>query len=488
MNTPTKNQRQPSGNTDNEMPSSPKEKFAHENAGPMDIIEGYKELPAEDRIGASIMSPEKINADFETLSRDPFEANANGMTLPSERLREGGDGMTIAVALNAIWTANDAQRERQINDDATKYVVEKVLIDHEKITKTRALVIAMRSAIATTRVPLDADDHQYVKKAALLQAEFDCTFGHDEAQRWTQVLGPYAPSANSFFMMRPAICWQKRREILETLKQITALDISSEMEALKELLTRLSHQKKTLDLLEQLKRAGVLKQTGGKSRKPKSLRDDLNKLPDGWQAKILERAQASDIYADAVALLALTGCRPEELAEGITVRLDAEPAVIRIHGAKLGDHAGQPWREIDIPTSKLPPHMLLCMREGRDLVEVKVDSTDALRQAVYSYSRELWPGSIRISPYHFRHSMAETLRENGWPAREIAAVLGERSAATVSHYGRKIRPNRSGRREVPEVAIIRGGVRTAFKIPALPVFNASSIGVEIKGRPAAPSP
>ena len=60
MNTPTKTQRQPSGNTDNEMPSSPKEKFAHENAGPMDIIEGYQELPAEDRIGASIMSPEKI--------------------------------------------------------------------------------------------------------------------------------------------------------------------------------------------------------------------------------------------------------------------------------------------------------------------------------------------------------------------------------------------------------------------------------------------
>jgi len=171
----------------------------------------------------------------------------------------------------------------------------------------------------------------------------------------------------------------------------------------------------------------------------------------------------------------------------VTVRMDAEPAVIRINGAKLGDYAGQQWREIDIPTVKLPPHMLLCMREGRDLVEVKVDSTDALRQAVYSYSRELWPGSIRISPYHFRHSITETLRENGWPAHEIAAVLGERSAATVSHYGRKIRPKRSGRREVPEVVIIRGGVRTAFKIPALPAFNASSIGVGINERPA-PSP
>lgn len=484
MNTPTKNQGQPSGNTDNEMPSSTKEKFAHENAGPKDIIGGYKDAPGEDRIGASIMSPEKIIANLEPLSRDPFEANASDMPLPTERIREGGDGGTVAVALNETWTANEEQRERNESGDVEKIVVEDVLIGHETITKTKAFVMTMTNVIAATRVPLDADDHQYVRKAALLQADFDCTFGHDEEQRWIQVMGPYAPSANSFYIMRPAICWQKRREILETLTQLSALDTLSEMEVLKDLMVRLSRQKRTLNLLEQLKRADVLLATNGKARKPKSLRDDLSELPTGWQTRILERAQASEIYADAVAILALTGCRPEELAQGVTVRLDAEPAVIRIKGAKLGDHAGQPWREIEMPTAKLPPHILLCLREGFDSVEVKVDSTDALRQAVYSYSRELWPASIPISPYHFRHNMAETLRENGWPAHEIAAVLGERSAATVSHYGRKIRPNRSGRREVPEVLISRGGVRTAIKVPPLPVFEASSIGVGINEKPA----
>lgn len=487
MNTPTKNQGHPHGNNDNVMPSSPKQEFAHEKTGLKDIIEGYKEAPGEDRIKASIMSPEKQHADFETLSRDQFRAIASDMTLPTERIREGGNGVTVAVAMNDTWTVNDAQRERKINDDAKKSVDEKVLIGHETITKTKAFVATLIQAIAITRVPFDALDHQYVKKAGLLQADFDCTYGSDEEQRWIQVMSRYAPSANSFYMMRPAICWQKRREVVETLRQITALDISSEMRVLLDLMTQLAQQKRTLNLLEQLKRADVLKATNGKARKPKSLRDDLSELPKEWQTRILERAQASEIYADAVAILALTGCRPEELAQGVTVRLDAEPAVIKIYGAKLGDHSGQPWREIEIPTAKLPPHMLLCLREGCDSVEVKVDSTDALRQAVYSYSRELWPVSIPISPYHFRHSMAETLRENGWPAHEIAAVLGERSAATVSHYGRKIRPNRSGRREVPEVMISRGGVRTAIKVPPLPVFDASSIGQGMNGRPA-PSP
>ena len=483
MNTPTKIQGHLSGNNDNEMTSAAK-KYDHENAGRKDIIEGYKEGIGEYSIEASIMSPEKIIADFETRSRDPFEANASGMILRPERIREGGNGVTVAAASNDIRTANDAQRDRQNSADVTINVVENDFIGQGAITKTKAFVLAMHSSIAATRVPFDANNHQYVKKAGLLQADFDCTYEHDEEQRWIQVMAPYAPSTNSFYMMRPAICWQKKREIFETLRQLSELDISCEMRVLKELIDQLTNQEKTLGILEQLKRADVLHASGGKARKPLSLRDDLSELPAGWQAKILERAQASDIYADAVAILALTGCRPDELEQGVTVHLDSEPAVIRIRGAKLGDSAGQPWREIEIPTTNLPPHMLLCMRDGRDVWEVKVDSTDALRQAVYSYSRELWPGGLAISPYHFRHSMAETLRENGWPAHEIAGVLGERSAETVSHYGRKIRPNRSGRRDVPEVLIVRGGVRTAIKVPPLPIFDATSVNAGVRRRPS----
>ncbi|MDO8778131.1 MAG: site-specific integrase [Burkholderiaceae bacterium] len=482
MNTPPKDQRQPSDRSDNEMPSSPKEKYAHETVD-RDIIEGYKKGQGSNRIGASIMSPEKTKADFETHSRDPVEAQAGGMTLSPERIREGGTGMAVADALNGMRAVNEAQRDRQKRADVNNAVVENVFIGHEKLAKTKLVVVAMTNAIAGTRVSLDARDHQYARKAALLQVDFDCTYGNEE-DRWTEVLGPYAPSANSFYLMRPAICWQKKREISETLRHLSALHGSSELKVLKALMTQLAQQRKTLDLLENLKRADVLEAVGGKTRRPQSLRDDLSALPAGWQAKIVERAQASERYADAVAILALTGCRPDELVQGVSVHLDTELAVIRILGAKIGDHAGQPWREIEIPKAKLPAHLLLSLRERDGAVQVRVKSTDALRQAVYSYSRQLWLGGTLISPYHFRHSMAETLRENGWPAHEIAGALGERSAATVSHYGRKIRPKRSGRREVPEVLIVRGAVRTAITVPPLPVFMTFSIGTGIKGRPS----
>jgi hypothetical protein len=167
MKTPSANPLQQTGNNDNGMTSSAKPND-HENAGRKDIIEGYKAAHRENSIGASIMSPEKMKADFETISRVPFEAIASDMTLPPKRIREGGIGVTVAFALDAIWAANDAQRERQKCADEEKSVVEDVLIDHETITKTKAFVMAMSTSIAATRIPFDAVDHQYAKKGRVV--------------------------------------------------------------------------------------------------------------------------------------------------------------------------------------------------------------------------------------------------------------------------------------------------------------------------------
>lgn len=108
---------------------------------------------------------------------------------------------------------------------------------------------------------------------------------------------------------------------------------------------------------------------------------------------------------------------------------------------------------------------------------VTIPSTDALRQALYDMSAELWPSGIRIAPYHFRHSRAETLRASGWAAHEIAAVLGERSARTVAHYGRKTRP---GSRTPPRVPIKRDGVRVPIAISPLPAFNPENLSRRFK--------
>lgn len=66
---------------------------------------------------------------------------------------------------------------------------------------------------------------------------------------------------------------------------------------------------------------------------------------------------------------------------------------------------------------------------------------------------------LHATPYCFRHALATELRTSGWSVDEIAAVLGQRSADTQSHYGL-----RKGRKRKPkagnQLCIVAGSVRT----------------------------
>jgi len=70
----------------------------------------------------------------------------------------------------------------------------------------------------------------------------------------------------------------------------------------------------------------------------------------------------------------------------------------------------------------------------------------------------------RLSAYAFRHALVTDLRDTGWTTEEIAAVIGELSAATVAYYGL----HRRGKGKVrPGVAIEHGRVATANPVKPL---------------------
>lgn len=467
------------------MPSTTKQNYDHDSAGRAGHIIEVRSTASTDTgqpglTEASIMCPAP---QFQTMGNQGGGASearqAAGVTWGHERQRSGPHGATVAADAGTRPADNDAQRDRNDNNDVeTVNVVETVFSAADVSAQTNELIVAAQKAIALSRVPLHASDHQYARKAELLQVSFDCAYG-TERERWMLALAAYAPSANSFFLMRAALRWQKKRELAGILEMIASqqpcpLGLATDRDLIAQLESGLS----TLRLVQGLQRQDILDATGGQSRKKMSLKDELGLLPAGWQEKIVAHAQSSEAYADAIAILALVGCRPDELERGVSVRLDREPAVIRIRGAKLGEHSGQPWREIDVATSALPPHLLRCLQDERDVAFVTIPSTDALRQALYRISEDLWPGGLRVAPYHFRHSRAETLRENGWAAHEIAAVLGEQSAHTVSHYGRKTRP---GKRKPPHVPLVRDGVRVSIPVPPLPAFDPG--GLSRRSRP-----
>lgn len=222
------------------------------------------------------------------------------------------------------------------------------------------------------------------------------------------------------------------------------------------------------------------------SQPAKSKRQFLKLLPDGWRSKIVDRAQFSDTYADALSVLKNTGCRPAELARGVEVFLDNNHAIFRIMGKKVTGSAGQVWREIPVRAAALAPSLLRAVQD-REHVIVQIWSTAGLRSALLKWGAALWPKGPRVVPYLFRHALTEDLREGGWSAEEIGAVLGHRVSETSAQYGRKRRPGQ-GRGSVEPVNIIRGGVQTAVPVRPLKIFDSTEFSARITDRSAIRTP
>lgn len=72
---------------------------------------------------------------------------------------------------------------------------------------------------------------------------------------------------------------------------------------------------------------------------------------------------------------------------------------------------------------------------------------------------------LHATPYCFRHALATELRTSGWSVDEIAAVLGQRSADTQSHYGFRKGGKRKPKEDI-QTSIVAGSVTTTSPVRA----------------------
>lgn len=160
-----------------------------------------------------------------------------------------------------------------------------------------------------------------------------------------------------------------------------------------------------------------------------SKRRSLRGLPPGWREALVEAAAGSK-YAQALRVLAVSGCRPVELAVGVEVRREGGEVVIRINGAKCRDGvSGQAWRELRYP----PGHPLV---DGLAEGVHRVGSAKAIANTVTHYATKAFrPRKEAVSPYSFRHALASDLKASGRDFEEIAAAMGHQSTGTQSLYG-----------------------------------------------------
>lgn len=159
------------------------------------------------------------------------------------------------------------------------------------------------------------------------------------------------------------------------------------------------------------------------------------------------RERAADAMVGDIKLLFLlqcvTGCRPQELANGVRVRLLRDGTMMtRVRGAKTDEIAGQPWRCLRLSTSGGSSLMLARMlKVGRTL-----DSRKCALGRVNTYAKSVaracemaFPdrqGKKKFSCYSVRHQFKADLVAAGWTKAEIAMAMGHSTTRSGTAYGR----------------------------------------------------
>ena len=188
----------------------------------------------------------------------------------------------------------------------------------------------------------------------------------------------------------------------------------------------------------------------------------MNKVGD-WRGKLWAAAKDGPLAAP-LAVSLCCGCRPLELAHGVSVELDGDGS-IRLHteGVKLkrGDpkkpreNSGQEWRSVwvapDAPESRFLRG--LAKRNGGSVV-VRYDAPGDMPTVaakwgieVRKLAKEAFPklaSKVTVNPYVLRHAFSASLKAQvnhleslteAERASIISEALGHLSARTADRYG-----------------------------------------------------
>jgi len=201
---------------------------------------------------------------------------------------------------------------------------------------------------------------------------------------------------------------------------------------------------KSINFIAELKRlmttkAGLCQIKDPEARVSKrSMLGSLSKDGD-FREKLYEQFRGSK-YQLAFLLAAVSGPRPQELQNGLHVRLEGQILSIKIIGSKVKETQGQEFRVIDYDLGQGPTNFLLSeivRLIGADAVHgvtvsvaSKVNFTSALRRA----GKVLWPRKKDVTPYVLRHAIASQWKQTLDPD-DVSIALGHASAKTRTRYG-----------------------------------------------------
>lgn len=170
---------------------------------------------------------------------------------------------------------------------------------------------------------------------------------------------------------------------------------------------------------------------------------------DDWRERVAEM-MTGDLKL-LFLVQCVTGCRPQELANGVQVRLCRDGTMVtRVRGAKCDEFVGQPSRSLSLSTAGGVTRMLGQMLK----VGLTVDSRKCNFGQVNTYAKSVaracakaFPGRKgrrKLSPYSARHQFKADLVGMGWSKVEIAMAMGHSTTRSGTAYGQGGRGGGSG--------------------------------------------
>jgi integrase len=162
----------------------------------------------------------------------------------------------------------------------------------------------------------------------------------------------------------------------------------------------------------------------------------------GWRERLIENV--TEKHRDSIAVIALTGARPSELARGVSIEIvknerDEIFLSFRIMGSKVVANAGQLERTIYVRADGAIAKILLSKisAEGVSSYIVKTHPAN-LTAAVIKAGRRLFPNlTSTITPYVLRHAIASDIKRQPqkYSRVQLAEILGHQTTETQQYYG-----------------------------------------------------
>lgn len=180
-----------------------------------------------------------------------------------------------------------------------------------------------------------------------------------------------------------------------------------------------------------------------------SKRNGLCELPDDWCEQMLEEVEQHPAHWIPLTILMLTGLRPRELDNGVTLSYQPDGNLLKIGiaGCKVRVDRGQPLRVLDFEVDG-HPEVLRLMKLLNVFTTVEVTyhfPKRSLTELVRKLAEKLFPGlKITPTPISFRHQYCANLKMQGNSRSEIARAMGHRSVTTQGKYGRRKNGRRGG--------------------------------------------